>query len=274
MASITNKDILRMIDYRDGCSVYHRNEIREARESAVSFFWKKKEVENKHIALEELRGRLVEERYKLTADDVDLLRKYNIFTRKHYSEESSSPTLKELINEEASGVKRNTSDNLSTAKNCLHNYFISDLYVYRESFFDVNHSIIPLTISDEEFIEIIDSYNGQYGFSYSSDDYAERYNMYKKVFTLDFIIQKLADKYNDLDKVTAVFDTFLLGSKEFPSCDLSCFPKDEDISFFAEMLDPINMIKVLGAHGCRNMNEYITNKTTINKKGNYKVKTI
>ena len=274
MASITNNDILKMINDRDGCSVYHRNKIKDSRGNSASFFGKKKEVENKHMALEELRSRLEKERYRLTGDDVDLLRKYKIITKKYYSGESSSPTLSQLINEVNNGVKRESLDDLSIARNCLHNYFITDMYVYRESFFDVNHSVVPRTISNEEFVEIIDSYNGQYGFNYSSDNYAERYNMYKKVFTLDFIVQKLADKYNDLDKVIAVFDTFLLGSKEIPSCDIRCFPKDEDISFFAEMLDPINMIKVLAAHNCRNMKDYITNKTTINKKGNYKVKTI
>ena len=161
---------------------------------------------------------------------------------------------------------------LEMAKACLKNYIVSSIYDCKEEAFSKDLYLMPITITNEEFAEIIDSYDGKCGFSYDSGDYQDRYCLYRKIVVFDMIIQSLFDKYHSETSVVNFIEGFLFGNNSVSAGEPVWFTRDNDIRFIATMLGKDNIIDVLVAYNCRSVLEYIRLKTKTDEKGKVKIK--
>ena len=161
---------------------------------------------------------------------------------------------------------------IDAASSNLKNYIIYSIYESKKEAFSRDSYLMPASISNEEFAEVVDSYEDRCGFSYGFGDYQDRYCMFKKIFVFDMIIQKLFDKYHDKNVVNFYVNGFLHGENGMLVSDPTWFSRDKDIRFFAEMLGRDNMIEVLSAYNCDNINDYINLKTRFTKEGKVKIK--
>lgn len=138
----------------------------------------------------------------------------------------------------------------------LHNYFIKYMYLYEEQFFQYDTYFIPNDLSGKEVFEVIDSYEGKYGFSYGTDNYQEKYLMYKKIFAFDLIVQNLFERYKDAFRTCDQLDCFFSEYEEENPDYQEWITRNSDTRFFAKTLGVDNMLDVLAKHNCSSPREY------------------
>lgn len=181
-------------------------------------------------------------------------------------------TNKTVLLEHSSPKSNDNNLSLEMAKACLNNYIVSSIYDCGKEAFSRDLYLMPITITNEEFADIIDSYDGKCGFSYDSGDYQDRYCLYRKIVVFDMIIQSLFDKYYNVESVINIIDGFLFGNNRVPAEDPVWFTRENDIRFLASMLGRENIIDVLVAYNCRSILDYIKIKTMVGDKGKVKIK--
>lgn len=141
----------------------------------------------------------------------------------------------------------------------LNAYILKRVYEEGEAAFDVSCDDIPGNIlSSSECISIINSYEGKNGFSYEDCSDAESYSLYKKVVVFDMVLQKLMAKYDDLGIVDIAMSGFIFGGEDAEAGNKIWITRDNDARLFATSLGVQNMKKVLSAHNCSSVGEYIT----------------
>ena len=137
------------------------------------------------------------------------------------------------------------------AKSKLNNCIVSSIYENGKDAFDRELYYMPGDITNEEFAEIVDSYEKEGEFTYFSGDYQDRFWIYRKIFVLNLIISGLFDKYGDYNKVSEILNAyFITGNSVFVT-------RDCDIRFLLESLGMDNIKCVLEAYNCKDMNEYL-----------------
>lgn len=162
---------------------------------------------------------------------------------------------------------------ISKAEAALKNYVVTSVYMDKLHAFDREKYLMPASISNEEFAEVIDSYDGRFGFSYTSGDYQDRFWMYRMIVMFDIILQNLLDKYGNKESVYYLLNGYFFGDEkgEFKGDD-TWFTRERDTRFLADALGLENMIEVLAAYNCDSVEQYLERKTELTEKGKIKIR--
>ena len=143
----------------------------------------------------------------------------------------------------------------------LKNSIISLVYEAGSSAFDIGCAYIP-GVELGEALDIINSIDGEFGFSYGDMSYEEKVSMYKKIFVFDTILGNLSTYCYSSSKAARALDKYISEGDNSPLTD------DLDISYLGGCLGLNNMKEVLCAYNCSSVSDYVGLKFRVdNKKG-------
>lgn len=172
------------------------------------------------------------------------------------------------VRREHNDTSNSEASDFAKAEAALKNYVVTSVYMDRYHAFDREKYLMPVSISNEEFADVIDSYDDRFGFNYTSGDYQDRFCMYRKIVMFDIILQNLLDKYGNKESVYYLLNSYFFGCEK----DATWFTRERDTRFLADALGLENMMEVLAAYNCDSVEQYVERKAEVTEKGKIKIK--
>lgn len=137
-------------------------------------------------------------------------------------------------------------------KNIFHTSILTDVYAEGSDAFCVFDPISRFFgVSREECFDIVNSIEGQFGFSYGNMDELEKFALYRKIFVFDTILESLFSEGH------SSFSTADLVQSGMFFSDATRVSSDSDIVYLIDALGENNIIEVLLAYNCDNVNDYV-----------------